>query len=128
MKLDAASARTYAVLWAGLFFVLALLHAAEIAITTLYPWKVREFAEEEEDGPFRVLNEDITKVLTTVLVTSTAASIYATTLFTSLAHFYFGASGDRYGGLVLTAITLFFVELLPKNLGVTNAEMTMTTT
>jgi len=123
MKLDAASARTYAVLWAGLFFVLALLHAAEIAITTLYPWKVREFAEEEEDGPFRVLNEDITKVLTTVLVTSTAASIYATTLFTSLAHFYFGASGDRYGGLVLTAITLFFVELLPKNLGVTNAEM-----
>jgi hypothetical protein len=30
----------------GLFLVLALLHAAEIAITTLYPWKVREFAEE----------------------------------------------------------------------------------
>lgn len=34
----------------GLFFALfgglALLHAAEIAITTLYPWKVREFAEE----------------------------------------------------------------------------------
>lgn len=30
----------------GLFVALALLHAAEIAITTLYPWKVREFAEE----------------------------------------------------------------------------------
>jgi hypothetical protein len=30
----------------GLFLALALLHAAEIAITTLYPWKVREFAEE----------------------------------------------------------------------------------
>jgi hypothetical protein len=34
----------------GLFFALfgglALLHAAEIAITTLYPWKVKEFAEE----------------------------------------------------------------------------------
>jgi hypothetical protein len=30
----------------GLFVGLALLHAAEIAITTLYPWKVREFAEE----------------------------------------------------------------------------------
>ena len=29
-----------------LFAGLALLHAAEIAITTLYPWKVREFAEE----------------------------------------------------------------------------------
>jgi hypothetical protein len=30
----------------SLFAGLALLHAAEIAITTLYPWKVREFAED----------------------------------------------------------------------------------
>ena len=35
-------------IWLGIFVGLALLHAAEIAITTLYPWKVREFAEEEE--------------------------------------------------------------------------------
>ena len=64
-----------------LFTVLALLHAAEIAITTLYPWKVREFAEEEEkvngrQGIFGILNDDITRVLTTILVTSTGASIY----------------------------------------------------
>ena len=69
-----------------LFTGLALLHAAEIAITTLYPWKVREFAEEEEKqsagtsnnkrGTFKILNEDITRVLTTILVTSTASSIY----------------------------------------------------
>lgn len=69
-------------LFAFLFFTLALLHAAEIAITTLYPWKVREFAEEEEKmntngrGVFKILNEDITRVLTTILVTSTACSIY----------------------------------------------------
>lgn len=79
-------------LWLGLFTVLALLHAAEIAITTLYPWKVREFAEEEEKlapnnkrGTFRILNEDITGVLTTILVTSTACSVFATTIFTHLA-------------------------------------------
>ena len=64
-----------------LFTGLALLHAAEIAITTLYPWKVKEFAEEEEKvgrgrGVFKILNEDITRVLTTILVTSTASSIY----------------------------------------------------
>ncbi|EJK47358.1 hypothetical protein THAOC_33923, partial [Thalassiosira oceanica] len=35
-------------IWLGIFVALALLHAAEIAITTLYPWKVREIAEEEE--------------------------------------------------------------------------------
>jgi len=64
-----------------LFMVLSMLHAAEIAITTLYPWKVKEFAEEEEKlgnkrGVFKTLNQDITRVLTTILVTSTASSIY----------------------------------------------------
>lgn len=114
-------------MWLGLFVVLALLHACEIAITTLYPWKVREIAEEEEkqgnrNSVFKVLNDDITSVLTTILVTSTAASIFATTLFTQLASNIFGTRGERYGALALTGLTLFFVELLPKSLGVTNAE------
>lgn len=119
-------------LWFILFIVLALLHSAEIAITTLYPWKVREFAEEEEKqgqgrGVFTKLNEDITRVLTTILVTSTACSIYMTTLFTHLftslfAHSQHVAAVERYGAMVLTALTLFFVELLPKSLGVVNAE------
>lgn len=108
--------------------MLALLHAAEIAITTLYPWKVREIAEEEEKsgsgrGVFKILNEDITRVLTTILVTSTACSIFATTLFTHLVATMFGTRGERYGAIALTGLTLFFVELLPKSLGVVNAEM-----
>eukprot|EP00560_Eucampia_antarctica_P006280 CAMPEP_0197824744 /NCGR_PEP_ID=MMETSP1437-20131217/1962_1 /TAXON_ID=49252 ORGANISM="Eucampia antarctica, Strain CCMP1452" /NCGR_SAMPLE_ID=MMETSP1437 /ASSEMBLY_ACC=CAM_ASM_001096 /LENGTH=696 /DNA_ID=CAMNT_0043424495 /DNA_START=248 /DNA_END=2338 /DNA_ORIENTATION=- len=118
-------------IWLGLFTILSFLHAAEIAITTLYPWKVREFAEEEEKqnagkpgrrGTFKILNEDITRVLTTILVTGTAASIYATTIFTHIAASLFGTRGERYGAFALTAVTLFFVELLPKNIGVTNAE------
>jgi CBS domain containing-hemolysin-like protein len=116
---------------AGLFFslfvLLALLHAGEIAITTLYPWKVREFAEQEEKlgqrGTFKILNEDITRVLTTILVASTTCSIFATTVFTHLAASCFGLRGERYGALVLTGLTLFFVELLPKSVGVTNAEV-----
>jgi CBS domain containing-hemolysin-like protein len=121
-------------LWFGLFIVLALLHACEIAITTLYPWKVREIAEEEEraqkgsggrlrKGTFRILNDDITRVLTTILVTSTACSVFATTIFTHLAASLFGTRGERYGAIALTALTLFFVELLPKSIGVTNAEV-----
>jgi putative hemolysin len=113
-------------IWLALFIVLALLHACEIAITTLYPWKVREFAEEEEKtgsrGVFKILNEDITRVLTTILVTSTAASIFATTLFTHLVASMFGTRGERYGAFALTGLTLFFVELLPKSFGVANAE------
>ena len=89
-------------------------------------------AEEEEKqqpknsrrrGVFHILNEDITRVLTTILVTSTAASIFATTLFTHLVANVFGTRGERYGALALTGLTLFFVELLPKSLGVTNAEV-----
>lgn len=115
-------------LFLGLFSVLALLHACEIAITTLYPWKVREIAEEElkagkKRGTFSVLNEDITRVLTTILVTSTACSIFATTIFTHVVASRFGLRGERYGAVALTALTLFFVELLPKSIGVTNAEM-----
>jgi len=115
-------------LFLTLFTALALLHAVEIAITTLYPWKVREFAEEEEKtqkngGIFKILNEDITRVLTTILVTSTAASIYATTIFTRLASSVFGARGETWGAVALTTVTLFFVELLPKSIGVTNAEL-----
>lgn len=115
-------------LFAFLFLLLALLHAAEIAITTLYPWKVREFAEEEEKtnsnarGVFKILNEDITRVLTTILVTSTACSIYATTIFTHVTASVFGARGETWGAVALTTITLFFVELVPKSIGVTNAE------
>ena len=137
-------------LWLGIFIALALLHAAEIAITTLYPWKVREFAEEEEKvlsneggkgsshdgrskndkrsrkqrrGTFQTLNEDITRVLTTILVTSTACSIYATTLFTHLSDHIFGIEwASKWSAVFLTGITLFFVELLPKNIGVINAE------
>ena len=121
-------------IWLGIFTLLALLHAAEIAITTLYPWKVREFAEEEEKqrgssgdkggkrGTFTALNEDITRILTAILVTSTACSIYATTLFTHLADHIFGTYAEKWSAVFLTAVTLFFVELLPKNIGVINAE------
>jgi CBS domain containing-hemolysin-like protein len=86
-----------------LFTVLALLHAAEIAITTLYPWKVREFAEEEqkqgkERGVFKILNEDITRVLTAILVTSTTFSIYG--------------ESDLYSHVRRMFITIFRVFLL----------------
>jgi hypothetical protein len=47
---------------------------------------VKEFAEEEGDkSPFRILNKDITRVLTTILVATTVCSIYSAALFTNLA-------------------------------------------
>jgi CBS domain containing-hemolysin-like protein len=82
------------------------------------------FQEEKsgKTGTFKILNEDITRVLTTILVASTTCSIFATTVFTHLVAACFGSSGEKYGALALTGLTLFFVELLPKSIGVTNAE------
>lgn len=123
VPLSRKEAITLGSIFLSLFTLLAMLHAAEIAITTLYPWKVREIAEEEEKannaadgggvstgaagisvgklkrkrrgGVFTTLNEDITSVLTTILVTSTACSIFATTLFTHLVASLFGTRGER---------------------------------
>ena len=61
--------------------------------------------------------------MTTILVAGTACSIFATTIFTHLVASLFGTRGERWGAIALTALTLFFVELLPKSLGVTNAEV-----
>ncbi|CAM9554713.1 unnamed protein product, partial [Ectocarpus fasciculatus] len=111
-------------LWFTLFVTSAAFHSAEIAITTLYPWKVKEFAEEEGmDSPFQVLNKDITRVLTTILMATTVCTIYNAALFTNLAIQMFGSAGLAYATAALTVTTLFFGELLPKALGVNNAEV-----
>lgn len=52
------------VLWFTLFVTSAAFHSAEIAITTLYPWKVREFAEEEgESSPFQVCSTNVPRII-----------------------------------------------------------------
>lgn len=111
----------------ALFVASALLHAAEVAITTLYPWKVKELAAEE--GPrssFALLDRDITRVLTTILVATTLCTIGSTALYADVARSVCGGSARRlaYATAGLTALTLFFGELVPKALGVNNAERT----
>ncbi|KAM5585308.1 hypothetical protein ABKV19_004614 [Rosa sericea] len=45
---------------------------AETSITTLWPWKVRELAEKEpQNGVFRLLRNDVTRFLTTILIGAT---------------------------------------------------------
>ena len=116
-----------AAIFGALFLSSALLHAAEVSITTLYPWKVKEFAEgEETGGVFTMLDRDITRVLSTVLIVTTVCNILSTAIFTemvarrsrgSLRFISLATSG-------LTAATLFFGELIPKTIGVNNAERT----
>ena len=115
-------------LWVTLFLLSASLHAAEISITTLYPWKVKEFAEEEgPTSPFQTLDDDITRVLTTVLVLTTVCQVVSTMLFTIIVSSLPQVSFSQ-ATLFLTFFTLFFGELVPKALGVANAEGVARTT
>ena len=78
-------------LWAVLVLLFALsafFSASETAITTLYPWKLRELAESK-NGPFRLLSKDITRFLTTILVGNNLVNIAAT-----------ATSAGRIGGRV----------------------------
>eukprot|EP01039_Chlorochromonas_danica_P004672 gene4672-5119_t len=111
-------------LWALLFLLSAVLHSAESAITKISPWKVAQFAEEEgPKSPFATLHRNITSLLTTILLATTACSIYSTALFVASV----AALCPRWslGSITasLTVITLFAGELLPKALAVHNSEL-----
>lgn len=110
-------------IWGGLFTLSAILHSAESAITKLSTWKIQEFAEEEgPTSPFATLSTNITKLLITILLTTTACSIYSTALFVTSISRLFPKLSLGLVTAALTVITLFFGELLPKALAVSNSE------
>lgn len=107
------------VLASAMFVVGAALAAAETAITTLWPWKVRELAEREgASSPFSVLESDLTRFLTTILVTTTSATVLSTAIATEVAGDFFGAAAVGYVTAAMTVFFLFFGEILPKALAV----------
>ena len=109
-------------LWLLYFSLAAVLAGAETAITTLWPWKVKQLAAEDQGGPFNDVQSDITKVLTTALVGVTFCTVYGTALATDVAIHLFGQAGVAYATAALTLVTLIFGEILPKSLAVANAE------
>uniref|UniRef100_A0A0G4HCE8 CNNM transmembrane domain-containing protein n=1 Tax=Chromera velia CCMP2878 TaxID=1169474 RepID=A0A0G4HCE8_9ALVE len=110
--------------WLGLFGITAAFHAAEKAIDNLYPWKLRQFAEEEgPSSPFARLLEDILGFQFTILMTTTACTIFSANMFVGLMSQLFGSTGAAYSSTVLTILTIFFAELIPKAIGVSNPEL-----
>ena len=113
-----------AILWCTLFLFSATLHSAESAITKISSWKVQEFAEEEgPKSPFATLSSNLTQLLSTILLITTACSIYSTALFVATASEAFPKVSLGLITAILTAVTLFFGEILPKALAVSNSEL-----
>lgn len=127
-NVDAANARFTPIqgcmVWFFLFVLSATLHSAESAITKISPYKVQEFADEEGAGsPFATLSSNLTRLLSTILLTTTACSIYSTALFVTTASQIFPTASLGFITAVLTVVTLFFGEILPKALAVANSEL-----
>ncbi|KAL6570857.1 putative DUF21 domain-containing protein, chloroplastic [Orobanche gracilis] len=122
----------------------AFFSMAETSITTLWPWKVRELAEKEsENGVFKLLRNDVTRFLTTILIGTTVVNIGATALVTRAATAIFGEVGVSaaimtyaYGpdnaviserchlqlGRYLNGVAvLLLTEITPKSIAVHNA-------
>ncbi|GMJ11549.1 hypothetical protein like AT1G55930 [Hibiscus trionum] len=97
----------------------AFFSMAETAITTLWPWKIRELAEKEsEDGVFKMLRSDVTRFLTTILIGTTVVNIGATALVTDAATEIFGEAGVSAATGVMTVAILLLTEITPKSIAV----------
>ncbi|KAG6405272.1 hypothetical protein SASPL_132859 [Salvia splendens] len=100
----------------------AFFSMAETSITTLWPWKVRELAEKEsENGVFKMLRNDVTRFLTTILIGTTVVNIGATALVTDAATEIFGQAGVSAATGVMTVAILLLTEITPKSIAVHNA-------
>ncbi|WP_456410478.1 hemolysin family protein [Oceanithermus sp.] len=114
---------TKLLLLVALFGLSAFFSSSETAITTLWPWKVRELAEREgPKSPYALLQNDITRFLTTILVGNNLVNIAATALVTDLATQAWGSTGVAYATGLMTLLILFFGEITPKSIAVHNAE------
>ncbi|XP_073280776.1 putative DUF21 domain-containing protein At3g13070, chloroplastic [Primulina huaijiensis] len=114
--------KEHGLILATLLGLSAFFSMAETSITTLWPWKVRELAEKESDnGVFKMLRNDITRFLTTILIGTTVVNIGATALVTEAATTIFGEAGVTAATGVMTVAVLLLTEITPKSIAVHNA-------
>ena len=114
--------------WGSIVGTVAMLVAyaffctSETAITTLWPWKVREISDQEgPDSPFTLMRKDINRFLTTILIGSTVTSIGSATLAAQAAMHLYGEESIALCTAALTLVTLIFCEIAPKSIAVQNA-------
>eukprot|EP00899_Mesostigma_viride_P013228 jgi/Mesvir1/21906/Mv01969-RA.1 len=106
-----------------LLSISAFMSLAETSITTLWPWKVRELAEKEGEGsPFTLVRRDVSRFLTTILISTTVAQTAATAIFTDAATELFGEMGVSWATAVLTVVVLIFCEITPKSVAVQHSQ------
>lgn len=114
----------------GFFMVFACCAGTETAITTLWPWKVRELAQREVEksekgegrrGMWSALRGDIQRFMQTILIGATCSSVMSTAIVTDLCGQLFGQRGLLLATSLVTVLQLVLCEIIPKSVAVSNA-------
>jgi len=101
------------------FVVFGCCAGTETAITTLWPYKVRELAlREENQGMWTALRRDLQRFLQTILIGATISGVLSTALVTEICGQLFGPQGLFIATVSLTVGQLIFAEIIPKSLAV----------
>lgn len=125
------------------FVAFAVCAGTETAITTLWPWKVREYAQREWEkaeqrvremregggkrvtakvqlGKWTALREDIQRFMQTILIGATLAGVVSTAFITEICGQLFGPKGLGIATVSVTLVQLTLGEILPKSMAVSN--------
>lgn len=108
------------------FVTFGLCAGTETAITTLWPWKVRELAQREVEqdkkkGMWSALRADIQRFMQTILIGATISGVISTALVTDICAQLLGPAGLPVAAVSVTLLQLVLCEIIPKSMAVSNA-------
>ena len=102
----------------------AFFSSSETALTSINTFKIRQMEKNgvKNSHILKKLVENITKVLTTILIGNNIVNIVTTTIATIFFTDVFGPKGAVISPIILTIVVLIFGEVTPKNIAAANPE------
>lgn len=102
----------------------AFFSSSETALTSINTFKIRQMEKNgvKNSHILKKLVDNITKVLTTILIGNNIVNIVTTTIATIFFTDVFGAKGAVISPIILTIVVLIFGEVTPKNIATANPE------
>lgn len=102
----------------------AFFSSSETALTSINTFKIRQMEKNgvKNSHILKKLVDNITKVLTTILIGNNIVNIVTTTIATIFFTDVFGPKGAVISPIILTIVVLIFGEVTPKNIATSNPE------
>lgn len=102
----------------------AFFSSSETALTSINTFKIRQMEKNgvKNSHILKKLVDNITKVLTTILIGNNIVNIVTTTIATIFFTDVFGPKGAVISPIILTIVVLIFGEVTPKNIAASNPE------